>query len=169
MSNSHPLCPLFMTSEPVAHPLLPVVVAMVPFSSQRFWKQYISIMVFMFTRTYCVSQHRPQLLAVAEDSCKNKNDRIGWMLTMRSAWWRIYGRSKVMENLWGKGTLQCRKLRYNKVGRHEAIPQCEATKKTGSKVKAKCNLWSFICICWLATFVSTCTAMSLLLLSLWET
>ena len=31
MSNSHPLCPLFTTFKPVAHPLLPVVVATVPF------------------------------------------------------------------------------------------------------------------------------------------
>ena len=31
MSNSHPLHPFFTTFEPVAHPLLPVVVATVPF------------------------------------------------------------------------------------------------------------------------------------------
>ena len=31
MSNSHPLHPFFMTFKPVAHPLLPVVVATVPF------------------------------------------------------------------------------------------------------------------------------------------
>ena len=74
-----------------------------------------------------------------------------------------------MENLWGKGALQCSKLRYNKAGRGEAIPQCEATKKMGSKVKATYHLWSFVCICWLATFVPICTAMSLLLVALWET
>ena len=41
-----------------------------------------------------------------------------------------------MKNLWGKGALQCRRLRYNKARRGEATPQCEATKKTRSKVKA---------------------------------
>ena len=74
-----------------------------------------------------------------------------------------------MANLQGKGALQRRRLRYNKAGRGEAIPQCEATKKTGSKVKATCHLWSFVCICRLATFVPICTAMSLLLVALWET
>ena len=53
------------------------------------------------------------------------------MQTMRSAWWKISGRPKAMENLWGKEALQCKKRWYNKVGRGEATPQCEATKKGG--------------------------------------
>ena len=32
------------------------------------------------------------------------------------------------------------------MGRDEATPQREATKKMGSKVKATCHLWSFVCI-----------------------
>ena len=48
--------------------------------------------------------------------------------------WRIY---------WVRELSNAGKLRYNKAGRGEAILQCKATKKTGSKVKATCNLWSF--------------------------
>ena len=137
--------------------------------SQRFRKHYISIVVFTFMCTYCVSQCRPPLSAMAGDSCKNNNDRIGWMPTTPSAWWKTSGRSKAIENLWGKGALQCKRPRYNKVGRGEATPQRKVTKKTGSKVKAMCHLWSFVCICWLATCVPTCTTRFLLLLPLWKT
>ena len=49
----------------------------------------------------------------------------------------------MMENMWGKGALQCRRLRYNKARRGEATPQRKATKKTGSKVKATWHLWEF--------------------------
>ena len=118
--------------------------------SQWFQNQYISIAIFMFTRTYHTSQQCSPLLAVARDSCKNKAEGIGWMPATRSAWWKICRRSKVMENLRGKGALQCRKLRYNKARRGEATPQCEVIKKIGCKVKATCHLWSFVCIRWLA-------------------
>ena len=139
MSNSHPLCSLFTMFKPATHQFLPViVVAMVPW----FFPTVLEAVHFncgLHVHTHVFeSQCRPPLLEVAGDSCKNNNNRIGWMPKTPSAWWKICGSSKAMENLWE--ALQFRRLRHHKAGRGEATPQYEATKKTVFKVKSTRHL-----------------------------
>ena len=57
---------------------------------------------------------------------------------------KSYVGARVGENMWGKGALKCTRPQYNKAGRGQETPQLEATKKTGPKIKAICNLWSVV-------------------------
>ena len=56
---------------------------------------------------------------------------------MPFAWWKSCRGSKARENPWGRGALQCRTLRYNRVGRIQETPQLEVTEKIGPKVERR--------------------------------
>ena len=146
MSNSHPLRSFFTTFQPVYHPLLPVVVATVPFFfptvSEAVHSDSSIHLLCGPERPPAICKSFSNLLLLATSTVIARAIGQYGRQQRHLLGGGSVGSSKAMENLWGKGALQCRRLRYNKARRGEAIPQCKATQKTGPKVKATCHLWS---------------------------
>ena len=107
MSTSHPLHPFFTTFEPVAHPLLPIVLAMVllffPMVSEAVHFQFeYSLIAHGPERPPVICNNLEQSVAASCKHNDSKSNRIVWMLTMISAWRRSCLEVKVGENLAGE-------------------------------------------------------------------